>query len=134
MQSDEDQIRQLVATWLEASKAGDTDRVLSLMSEDVVFLLPGREPMRKDEFAAASRSQGSAGAPEIDGRSEIQEITVAGDWAFMWTRLTVIVTPPEGAEPIERAGHTLTVLKKERGKWLLHRDANLLTPVKRAST
>jgi uncharacterized protein (TIGR02246 family) len=134
MQSDEDQIRQLVATWLEASKAGDTDRVLSLMSEDVVFLLPGREPMRKDEFAAASRSQVPAAAPKFDGRSEIQEITVAGDWAFMWTRLTVIVTPPEGAEPIERAGHTLTVLKKERGKWLLHRDANLLTPVKRAST
>jgi uncharacterized protein (TIGR02246 family) len=134
MQSDEDQIRQLVATWLEASAAGDTDRVLSLMSDDVVFLLPGREPMRKDEFAAASRSQVPAAAPKIDGRSEIQEIIVAGDWAFMWTRLTVIVTPPEGAEPIERAGHTLTVLKKERGKWLLHRDANLLTPVKRAST
>jgi hypothetical protein len=29
---------------------------------------------------------------------------------------------------VERSGHTLTVLRKEQGRWLLARDANLLAP------
>ncbi len=131
MPSEEDRIRELVDQWMAASRAGDVDAVLALMTDDVVFLVPGRPPMRKDEFAAAARAQSGQGAPKIDGTSEIQEIQVAGDWAFMWTRLTVIVTPADGAPPIERAGHTLTVLRKEHGRWRLARDANLLAPVAR---
>jgi uncharacterized protein (TIGR02246 family) len=131
MQSDEDQIRQLVDTWQSASKAGDVDTVLGLMTDDVVFLVPGRPPMRKDEFALALRAPVGASAPKIDGSSEIKEIQVAGDWAFMWTRLSVTVTPPGGGELIERAGHTLTVLRKLNGRWYLARDANLLAPVQK---
>jgi uncharacterized protein (TIGR02246 family) len=130
MKSDEQQIRDVVELWQSASRAGDVDTVLSLMTDDVVFLLPGRPPMRKAEFAAASRAQ-SGPAPKVDGTSEIQEVQVAGDWAFMWSRLRVVVTPPDGS-PIERAGHTLTVFAKRGGKWLLARDANLLAPVKGA--
>jgi uncharacterized protein (TIGR02246 family) len=132
MPSDEDQIRQLVATWLRATKAGDVETVLNLMTEDVVFLIPGRAPMRKDEFAAVSRAQAGGSAPQIEGASEIQEIQVAGDWAFIWTKLSVTITPPAGGEPIERAGHTLTVLKKTNGQWRLARDANLLAPVQKS--
>ncbi|HEX2643851.1 MAG TPA: SgcJ/EcaC family oxidoreductase [Thermoanaerobaculia bacterium] len=131
MKSDEDQIRDLVTTWMTATREGEVDKVLSLMADDVVFLVPGRAPMRKDEFASSARAQASGEAPKFDGHSEIQEIQVAGDWAFMWTRLTVVATPPDGSPPAERAGHTLTVLKKENGKWLLARDANLLAPVQR---
>jgi uncharacterized protein (TIGR02246 family) len=131
MQSDEEQIRQLVATWMAASKAGDVDTVLNLLADDVVFLVPGRPPMRKSEFADALKAQSDQGAPQIDATSEIQEIKVLGDWAFMWTQLSVVATPPDGAPPVERAGHTLTILKKENGKWVLARDANLLSPVPR---
>ena len=28
-----------------------------------------------------------------------------------------------------RAGHTLSILKKQNGKWVLARDANMLSPV-----
>jgi ketosteroid isomerase-like protein len=43
--------------------------------------------------------------------------------------LTVTVTPP-GAAPIRRAGWTLTILRKtDAGKWVLARDANLMTKV-----
>lgn len=133
MSADEQQIRQLVATWMTATKAGDVDTVLSLMTEDVVFLIPGHAPMRKDEFASLSRVPPGVTPPSIEGKSEIQEIQIAGDWAFMWTRLSVTVTPPDGSPAIERAGHTLTVLQRVNGKWLLARDANLLTPVKKPS-
>jgi ketosteroid isomerase-like protein len=39
-----------------------------------------------------------------------------------------VVTPPGGAA-VTRAGHTLTIFRKEAGRWLLCRDANLLTRV-----
>lgn len=129
MPGDEEQIRQLVATWMSASRSGDVDTVLSLMTGDAVFLVPGRPPMRKREFADAARAQAAPGGPTIDGRSDIQEIQVLGEWAFMWAKLSVLVTPADGSPPIERAGHTLTVLRKEQGRWLLARDANLLASV-----
>ncbi len=125
MQSDERDIRQLVATWMAASKIGDVDQVLSLMTEDVVFLVPGQAPMGKSEFAAVMQHRTGDAATTMEGVSEIQEIKVLGDWAFMWTKLRVAATPPDGPT-IHRAGHTLSVLKKERGKWLMARDANLL--------
>ena len=128
-QADEQEIRDLVSAWMDATKAGEIEKVLSLMSDDVVFLTPGQPPMRKAGFSAAARAQAGKDAPKFDGTSEIQEITVVGDWAYMWTKLTVVVTPPGGGPSITRAGHTLSVLKKHRGKWLLARDANMLTPV-----
>lgn len=129
MPTDEEQIRQLVATWMEATMAGRVDAVLDLMADDVVFLVPGRAPMNKREFAAAAQSQAGPAAPKIDGRSEIQEIKVVGDWAFMWSKLAVAVRPQDGSR-VEREGYALSVLRKENGKWLLARDANLLSPVK----
>jgi uncharacterized protein (TIGR02246 family) len=119
MPTDEDAIRQLVATWLDASRAGDTDKVLSLMTDDVVFLTPGHPPMRgKAAFAASLASL-----------SEIEEIEIVGDWAWMWTRLTVTMTPKNGGPPVERAGNTLSILNRRAGAWKIARDANMLAPV-----
>jgi uncharacterized protein (TIGR02246 family) len=130
MQNDEQEIRQLVATWMAATKAGDIETVLSLMAEDVVFMMPGQQSMiGKSAFAAAAQSQAGQEAVQFDGTSEIQEIKVLGEWAFMWTKLTVVVTRPGGAAPMTRAGHTLSILKKQSGKWVLARDANMLAPV-----
>jgi uncharacterized protein (TIGR02246 family) len=128
MPNDEQEIRELVRTWMAATKAGDVDTVLGLMAEDVVFLVPGQPVMRKAGFAAAAKAQAAGTAPKFEGSSEIQEIKVMGDWAFMWTRLTVVATPPGGGQTTTRAGHTLSILKKEDGRWLLARDANLLAP------
>lgn len=129
MQNDEQDIRQLVSTWMAATRAGDIETVLSLMADDVVFLVAGQPVMRKADFEAAARAMSKAGAPAFDGSSEIQEIKVLGDWAYMWTKLTVVMAPPDGRPPVTRAGHTLTILHKQNGKWVLARDANLLTDV-----
>jgi uncharacterized protein (TIGR02246 family) len=130
MASDEQQIRDLIATWMSATRAGDIATVLSLMTEEVVFLVAGAPPFGKQKFAAAmTPAVPTLPKPKFDGHSEIQEIRVVGDWAFMWTRLTVEVTPPGGGTPTKRAGHTLSVLQKVNGRWLLARDANMLTPV-----
>lgn len=128
MASDEEQIRELVSEWMAATRRGDVDAVLDLMTDDAVFLVAGHAPMSKSDYATAARAQSAHGAPSIEGSSEIREIQVSGDWAFLWTRLTVVATHPDGGS-IKRAGHTLTILRKENGRWRLARDANMLAPV-----
>jgi uncharacterized protein (TIGR02246 family) len=126
MTDDERAIRKLIDMWMTASKAGDIKTVLGLMSDDVVFMVPGREPFGKEAFASAS--DGMKGV-EIDGRSEIVELTVLDTWAYLRNRLEMTTTPP-GGSPQRRAGYTLTILRKEPdGRWLLARDANLLAPL-----
>jgi uncharacterized protein (TIGR02246 family) len=122
---DECAIRELVDSWMSASKAGDAQTLLSLMTDDVVFMVPGQEPFGKAEFAAMSSEQQDM---RIEGTSNILELQVLGDWAFMRNYLEVSVTPPGAREPVRRAGHTLTVLRKDAtGRWQLARDANLVS-------
>ncbi|HVI59544.1 MAG TPA: SgcJ/EcaC family oxidoreductase [Luteimonas sp.] len=127
MHDDEAAIRELVATWMAATRAGDAAAVLELMTDDVVFLVAGQAPFGKAEFAAAMRAQAGA-ALRFDGRSEIREVRVCGDWAFAWARLAVTATVP-GQPPVRRAGHTLSVFRRDDGRWRLARDANLLVKV-----
>ena len=37
-------IRDVLETWMAATKRGDLATVLNLMTDDVVFLVPGLEP------------------------------------------------------------------------------------------
>jgi len=125
MNDDERAIRNLVETWMAASRSGDLATVLGLMTEDVVFMVPGQEPFGKAAFAELSK--GVAGR-RIEGSNEIVELKVLGDWAFIRNRIAMQMVPPPG-EPVRRAGYTLTLLRKEvDGQWRLARDANLLTP------
>ena len=126
--TDEQAIREVVATWMRASVSGDIETVLTLMADDVVFLLAGREPMRgKAAFAAATQSQGP-GAKLVDWNSDIEEITVLGDWACMVTKLAITMQLSNG-NVVKRAGNTLSILQKRDSKWLFVRDANMLTVV-----
>jgi hypothetical protein len=66
---DERAIRDFIDTWISASEADDLPKVLSLMADDVVFMVPGREPFGKEEFeknarAMRGRLHAVAAAPE----------------------------------------------------------------------
>lgn len=128
MESDEQEIRELVSAWMEATRKGEVDRLLELIADDAVFLQTGRPIMRKAGFAKAVAMFAGDQAPEFDGKSEIQEMRISGDLAFAWTNLSICVIPP-GGDPIRRAGYTLTVFEKQSGKWRLSRDANMLVDV-----
>ena len=124
MTEDERAIRELVETWMRASRAGDTATVLGLMSDDVLFMTPGREPFGKEHFRDSSESMRGI---DIDGQAETLEVEVLGDTAWIRNRLEMVMTP-EGGEPMRRSGYTLTILKKGvDGRWRLFRDANLVT-------
>ena len=123
MNEDERSIRTLVATWMTATQRGDLQTVLDLMADDVIFMVPGQQPFGKEAFAAASRSMKSA---RVEGRSDIEELKVLGNWAYVRNHIDLTITPEQGA-PMHRAGYTLTILRKEAdGRWVLARDANLV--------
>jgi len=124
MTDDERAIRQVIETWMQASRDGDTATVLSLMTEDAVFMVPGREPFGREAFAATSNAMAGV---RLDGTSDIVELQVEGDIAFSRNHIDLTMTPPSG-EAVRRAGYTLTLYRKGAdGRWRLMRDANLLS-------
>jgi uncharacterized protein (TIGR02246 family) len=127
MSEDELAIRHVVETWMTATQAGDIATVLDLMTDDVIFMVPGAEPFGKDGFAAASKGMKNV---RISGKSDIREIRILGDWAYIRNHIDMTATPADG-KTMRRSGYTLTILRKETdGRWRLARDANLLTEQK----
>ena len=127
MSADEDvrQIRQLVDSWIAASKAHDLPALLDMMTDDVVFMTPGRAPFGKAEFAAdVERTKGVA----IDARADLQEIEVFGPRAYIRNHVRVEITAP-GQAPKRMSGYAMSILRKEAdGRWRIARDANLVMP------
>jgi uncharacterized protein (TIGR02246 family) len=128
MSDDERQIREVVELWMAATKAGDIQTILSLMTDDVLFIVADRKPFGKEEFRRNSEEH-AAKALEFDGKSDIREIKVFGEYAYMINKLDIAMRPA-GGEQTNLSGYTLTIFRKENGKWLLARDANLVTPDK----
>ena len=123
MAEEERAIRDMVATWMMASEAGDLSTVLSLMADDVIFMAPDREPFGKDAFRVTSEAMKNV---SLRGTSNIREIEVLGDWAYIRNYIDVTLTP-SGGNAVRRKGYTLSILRKQAdGKWLLWRDANLV--------
>jgi uncharacterized protein (TIGR02246 family) len=126
MSDDEQAIRALIARWIAAAREGEVDEVLALMAPDAMFLMAGQPPMiGRDAFANSMRTM--LADHTIDSTSEVEEVAVSGDMAYCRTRLSVTVTSKHGKLPLQRTGHTLSILRKgDDGKWLLARDANML--------
>ena len=126
MIADEQTIRNLVAQWHRATAAGVVDTVLGLMSEDVVFLMPGKPPMKgRSTFEKGLR--GFLKSHRVDSSGEVQEVEVSDDLAYCWALLTVRMTPHSSGDANVRSGSALSIFREQTsGSWALVRDANLL--------
>ena len=124
--NDEAAIRTVVDEWARATKAGEIDKVLSLMAEDAVFLTTGNPPMRgRKAFEESFRAQNAG----IESRIETEEVRVSGDMAYMINRLRVSIKSGPDSATRNLSGYVLTIFRKESdGRWVLSRDANMLTP------
>ena len=127
MSADEDtrQIRKLIDAWIAASNARDLPALMDMMTDDVVFMTPGRAPFGKAEFAADSERMKSVA---IDARAQVQEIEVFGPRAYIRNHIQVELTSP-GQAPKRMSGYAMSILRKEAdGRWRIARDANLVAP------
>lgn len=84
MQADERAVHDAHTTWIAAVNAGDLDRLLALMTDDVVFVNPGQAPSGRAQFpvgfTAAHRQS------LIVCTSELQDVVVTGDVAYIGHR------------------------------------------------
>lgn len=120
--SDEQAIESVVERWMAATRAGDLNAVLNLMSDDAIFTVPEQEPFGKEQFAEGFKAISKM---KFQGKSEILEIEVFGDYAWTRNQIRMTMEKPNG-EAIEREARTLTIYKREAdGAWRLFRDANL---------
>ncbi len=127
MDSDEQEIRDLVGTWMRATVNGDASQLADLMAENVVFLGGGPPMQGREKFATAFAQ--ALEHVRIEPVSEIQEVRVFGDWAYCWNHLTITLRPLSGGPAERRSGYVLSVLRKEGdGRWRIYRDANMLGP------
>jgi uncharacterized protein (TIGR02246 family) len=128
MSPDERAVRELHVVWIDAVNAGDLPHLLSLMTDDVVFLSPGQQPFGRDAFPAGFSAAHQRF--EVQCVSELDEVALAGDFAYTRCRDSLALTPRAGGEPTKLAGHRLTIYRRQAGnRWLLARDAHTLSPV-----
>jgi len=126
-ENDKQAIRDMVHTWLDASKRGDNATLLTLMADDVLFITPGNEPFGNEQWKSDNDAMKDM---QMEADIDIMEIEVAGPWAWMRSFLTVTITPT-GGSPSKMSGHILTVLQKQLdGRWVIKRDANFVKPEK----
>jgi uncharacterized protein (TIGR02246 family) len=85
---------------MTASKAGDVPAVLALMTDDVIFMTPGRPPFGKKEFAANSEHMRDI---KFYCRSDIQEIEVVGSRAYIRNHIQITLTK-QGEQPKRMSG------------------------------
>jgi ketosteroid isomerase-like protein len=113
--SDEQQIKQAIAQFVEAYNAGDADRIASYYADDLVKLRAGAPAEAKDDTVRRVKDV----MARFQGRLEVHndEITVAGNMAFTRGHLVITLTPrAEGApQTIER--RFLEVWRKDAGRW-----------------
>lgn len=130
MNTDEQDIREVHSTWIDAVNAGDLDRLLSMMTDDVVLINPGEEPFGRDRFSA--NFSNTHQQLQIDCSSELAEVVVIGDVAHTWSRDALSLTSRADGETTKLAGHRLTIYRKQPdGRWLLARDAHTLSVVEK---
>ncbi len=125
MTPDEQAIRAVHAAWMDAVNAGDLEQLLALMTDDVVFLNPGQEPLGRDGFP----DRFTAGHRQFDLRciSELEEVEVAGEIAYTLCRDRLSLRPRAGGPAKALTGHRMTIYRKQPdGRWLLARDAHTL--------
>jgi uncharacterized protein (TIGR02246 family) len=127
--SDELEIQRTMEAWHQRTAVGDLDGILGLMTDDAVFLRCGHPPMSKAEFAAGFREW--AAKTRLISNADVKDIHASGDVAYVWSYISVVMTPVDGGRSIAREGHALSVFRKSSdGVWLLARDANLIPATK----
>jgi uncharacterized protein (TIGR02246 family) len=107
--------------WVAALKSRDVDRLLDLLSDDVVMMHPNG---RTDVGKAAVRADFERFFKQftVDQKGVSDETVVSGDWAFDRGRVRTTILPVGGGNPVEVASEVVTILRREaNGAWKIAR-------------
>ena len=126
--TDEDEIHELLRRWRNATADGDVSQLVPLIAEDVVFLSAG-QPTLCGRGAFETHLRAALKMVRLQPTAELQEIAVAGDFAYCWNDVVLNVIPRDPAPALQLVGTDLTILRREpNGRWVVSRAASMLVP------
>jgi uncharacterized protein (TIGR02246 family) len=128
---DVEAIRSLVGPeWAAAWAAGDASVIAEFYTEDAVLLPQNQLPII-GKTAIRSGYETFLKQYSVRGSSEIVELEVGGDWAFMRGTYTTTVIPKKGGPPIEEdRGNWLWIVKRQTdGLWKIFRAIGASEPL-----
>ncbi len=127
---DVEAIRRLVGPeWAAAWTAGDATAIAGFYAEDAVLLPQNQLPI-VGKTAIRSSYETLLEQFSVRGGSEVVELEVGGDWAFMRGTYTITVAPKNGGAPIETdRGNWLWIVKRQAdGSWKIFRAIGASEP------
>jgi uncharacterized protein (TIGR02246 family) len=125
--SDQQAIAQLRDDWKAAIDMKDIRRILSLVTENCVFLAAYQPPI-KGKPALEALYKLVFEKYEIKQNFIYEEIKILYDWAYAWGYGEMTMTPLVEGEPIHSKGYGLMVLhREEEGEWKFARGISNLT-------
>ena len=104
-----------------AYSAGDADALVALHTDDAVRMPPNAPPVIGKD---AIRASFQATFEQFDGKIalSLEEVEVAGDWAFVRGASPVTLTPKAGGEPLQSEGKYISIRKRQPdGSWKIFR-------------
>jgi len=127
-EADRKAILMLLHKWRLATRAKDIHAILDLVTDDVVFLPSSVPPIKGKEAVEEMYRAFFPRYREIRHEAVIQELRVAGDWAFLWGTDELRLTPESGETEIHMTGKGLSILKRQSdGSWRFWRGINNMT-------
>lgn len=121
-QVDAEAIMMLLAEYDAAATAGNVDPVMALYADDAVSMPPDA-PARtgKDEIRAAFVAVLEENTIQLT--SQVDEVRVSGDLAFLRVAYDETVTPKAVGEPTQLHGKWLVILERQPdGSWKWWRE------------
>jgi uncharacterized protein (TIGR02246 family) len=122
-------IQELTKAWLAAVQGKDLEQVLSMVTDDVIFLSASVPPIRgKDAVAALYRNMYARF--DLVQTSAFEEVEVMGEWAYAWGSDSLVLIPLGGGTPIRLQGYGLTILQRQSdGSWRYRRGINSMVQI-----
>jgi ketosteroid isomerase-like protein len=121
---DEDAVREIAKVrdaWTAAVKAKDVERLIGMLTDDIVMMHPNRPAVIG---LAANRADllAAFGKFHVDQIVVSDEMVVAGEWAFDRSRATTTLTPVVGGAPVTVRSKAITILRHQAdGSWKIAR-------------
>jgi len=116
-----DAIQKLIKDDFAAGDAGDIEALLELRTDDAVEIFSGALPLIGKDAIRTEWNQQITDVTEQFKERTIEEIRLAGDWAFVRYSFIYTVTPWAGGESIDSNCNAVLVIRRQPDDlWKIH--------------
>lgn len=118
--TEQDRIKQVIETYIEAMGRSQADVLASLFTDDGILMAVDAPTIQGAEQINAFFVHGF-GALKIAAKITFDEITVSGEYAFVLTHSEVQITVKQAGAVSNEKNRELFVLKNGNGTWKIAR-------------